>query len=538
VSETKEKCIALVGRPNVGKSRLFNRLLGRRVSIVHDRPGVTRDIVAEKLGEGLMLMDTGGMFAGEAVTEKVISDATNEQAQFAILAADLILFVADTQEGVTALDSKIADLLRVSGKDIILVANKVDVSSHDKKVNEFYELGFKNVIGVSAEHGGNIEALINLIEERFGAIKPPSLEREEGRINICVAGRPNVGKSSICNAILGFDRLIVSNVAGTTRDTVRHDFDFEREDEDTIKFRLYDTAGLRARRKVNTSLDFLSGVRTRKAIEHCDIVFLIMDAMEGVSELDKRLAGEIMDAGASIILVVNKWDYAEKGFAKGALGTYDSVASFKKEFEEAVRKSLYTLGDSPIYFTSAIEKKGIDRLLLGASKLYKKMLAPVQTSKVNAAVAELMDLNQPKYVSGSRLKIYYAVKIAHRPLTFRFYCNKASIVTDAYKRYLEKGLREKFKLGGMALKLEFVGKTPQTLQERLGKSKPKRIQESQDNGRGADDNAGQNSKTRIFKLKAKPAQKSQARVGKSRVKPSRAEYNHFAKYSKKKGRTK
>ncbi len=470
MSDNSEKCIAIVGRPNVGKSRLFNRLLSRRVSIVHDMPGVTRDIVAEPLGEGIVIMDTGGMFASESMAGKVIIEATNAQAEFAIVAADLIIFVVDSQDGLTPLDERIADLLRSSGKDILLAVNKVDVPNHEDKISEFYALGFKDIIGVSAEHGLGAEKLRLLIEKRFGAIKEVKNLREEGRIYLSVAGRPNVGKSSLGNRLLGAEKLIVSDIAGTTRDSIWHDIDFKLDtSEDVHKFRLFDTAGLRVKRKINTSLDFLSSMRTKQAIGNSDIVLLVLDAMEGVSELDKRLCGEILAEGASIMIVVNKWDYAVKAFNKEPLRGYENIEQFKKSFEEAVRKQLFFIGESPIYFVSALENRGLKTLLVGVSKLYQKMMKPLQTSKVNAAISQLLLDNPPKYVGGKRFKVYYAVRTSSRPMTFRLYCNRSDVITKTYERYLENGLREKFKLGGIALKLEMVGKAPQTLQERLGK---------------------------------------------------------------------
>lgn len=463
------KSIALVGRPNVGKSRLFNRLIGRRVSIVHDKPGVTRDIVVEKLSDNLILMDTGGMGATPEMTEKVIADATNEQANFAITSADTIIFVVDMQTPLTSLDMDIARLLRSSGKDIILAINKVDVPQHSDLTADFYSLGFKNTVEVSAEHGYGMESLLELIEQKYGKIEPRVEDDSAERIKICVAGRPNVGKSSILNRLLGEKRLIVSDVAGTTRDSVKCDIDVPSKIGDTLKFRMYDTAGLRAKRKTNTSLDFLSSLRTRKVISACDVVFLVIDAMEGVSELDKRLAGEICSAGASIILVVNKWDYATETFAKSPLAQYENLQAFTKSFEEAVRASLPMIGDSRIYFVSAKDNKGIDKLPEAAAYIYKKMNSSVTTGKLNSIIQKLLDANPPRYISGKRFKVYYCVKVSSRPYTVRMFCNKASVLTHVYKRYIVNGLRDALGLGGVAISLELVEKVSQTVEERLSK---------------------------------------------------------------------
>ena len=465
------KSVALVGRPNVGKSRLFNRLLGRRVSIVHDQPGVTRDIVVEKLAGGSLLMDTGGMGATADMTQKIIADATNEQANFAIIAADIIIFVVDSQMGLTSLDQEIAQLLRTSGKRIIVAVNKIDLPMHAERSAEFHRLGFKDIIEVSAEHGYGVDSLISLLEAECGEISAID-DDSASRVKICVAGRPNVGKSSILNRILGENRLIVSDVAGTTRDSVKCDIDATLKNGEVMKFRLFDTAGLRAKRKTNTSLDYLSSLRTRKAIESSDVVLLVIDAMEGVSELDKRLAGEILETGASVILVVNKWDYATETFAKEPLRGYKDIKEFGKKFDEAVRKALPSIGASPMYFVSALENKGVDKLLEAAWRLQGKANAPVSTSKLNSCIKKLLDANPPKYISGKRFKAYYSVKISSHPFTIRMYCNRGEILTETYRRYLVNGLRDALNLGGVSIKLETVGKVSQTIQERLeGKSK-------------------------------------------------------------------
>lgn len=466
MSDTKS--LVVVGRPNVGKSRLFNRLLSRRVSIVHDRPGVTRDIVVEKLSDKVLLMDTGGMFATPDMTEQVIIDATNQQAAFAVTAADEILFVVDSQEGLTALDLEIAKILRESGKRVILAVNKVDLPKHEARSVEFFKLGFKDVVEVSAEHGYGMEKLVEIIERDFGKINPPK-DDDDGRIKICVAGRPNVGKSSIANRLLGDDKLIVSEVAGTTRDAVKFDIDAEDKKGELMRFRLYDTAGLKTKSKTNTSLDYLSSLRTRRAIENCDVVFLVIDAMGGVTELDKRLAGEVAEAGASIIIVVNKWDFATKTFAKEPLRGYKDIREFGKAFDESVRKIFNFIGDSKIYFTSATENKGIEKLLEAAYKMYVKMNASVSTGKLNSVIHSLVENNPPKYVAGKRFKVYYSVKVGARPFTVRMYCNNADVLSDSYKKYLINGLRQELQLGGVAIKLEPVGKVSQTIQERISK---------------------------------------------------------------------
>ncbi|MBR4597328.1 MAG: ribosome biogenesis GTPase Der [Opitutales bacterium] len=489
------KSIALVGRPNVGKSRLFNRMLRRRVSIVHDMPGVTRDIVAEKLPSGVLLMDTGGIGATAEMTQKVIADATNEQAEFAISAADLIIMVVDSQEGLLPLDEKIADKIRKSGRDAILAVNKADIPEHDSRIADFCRLGFEKVCPISAEHGRGMDELWQAVQFYLGELKDEPKEADEGaesRVKICVAGRPNVGKSSIGNRLLGSKRLIVSDVAGTTRDCVRCDIDFENNRGDVLKFEFFDTAGVRAKRKVNTSLDFFSTMRTKEAIAKCDVVMLVIDAMNGVGEADQKLAGEILETGAAVMLVVNKWDYAAEAFKKDGVRGYESISSFREKFEEAVREKLFFLADSPIHFVSAKENKGMEGLLIGAAKLYRKMRKPLPTSKINSLLADLVEANPPKYVNGRRFKIYYAVQTSSRPITLRLYCNNADILSDAYKRFLENSMRENFKLGGLAMRLELVGKTKIAADERLaqknlksGRAKTEKPKSSKKPGRKA-----------------------------------------------------
>ncbi len=458
-SARESKSVALVGRPNVGKSRLFNRLLGRRVSIVHDQPGVTRDIVAEPLAGGAVLMDTGGMGATPEMTQKQIAEATNEQANFAIDAADIIVFVVDSQTGIVPLDTDIAQLLRASGKRVVLAVNKVDVPSHSARAAEFHRLGFPEVFEVSAEHGSGVDELRELLESECGDMYPAGDDGGE-RVKICVAGRPNVGKSSLLNRILGEKRLIVSDVAGTTRDSVKCDIDAVLKNGEEMKFRLFDTAGLRVKRKTNTSLDYLSSLRTRKAIAASDVVLLVIDAMEGVSELDKRLAGEILETGAAVVVVVNKWDYATETFSREPLRGYKNIREFGKSFEAAVRAALPSVGKAPIYFVSARDNVGVEKLLEAAWRIFRRANAPVPTSKLNACLRRLLEDNPPKYVSGKQFKAYYCVKLASRPFTIRIYCNRAEILAENYRRYLAGGFSEEFGLGGVPVKIEAVGKRP------------------------------------------------------------------------------
>jgi len=471
------KSIAIVGRPNVGKSRLFNRLIGKRLSIVHDQPGVTRDIVAELLPNGVLLMDTGGIGATEDMTEKVIANATDVQANFAIQASDLILFVVDSQDSLTVADERIAKLLRSSSANVALVVNKTDLPTHAIRNDEFFRLGFKNMFFVSAEHGYGMESLFAFLEKNFGSLEYVEKKEDENLVKICVAGRPNVGKSSIGNRLLGSERLIVSEVAGTTRDAVKCDIAFTTKKKEEVKFRFFDTAGLKSRRKVNSSLDYLSSMRAKNAIESCDVVMLVIDAARGVSELDKTLAGEILSYGASIMLVVNKWDLALETFKKDNIRGYENVLEFKKKYEEAVRKELFFIEDSPLSFVSARDDKNFDSMLEIAYSTYKKTYSDLPTSKLNNTVRTLIEKRTPKMVAGKRYKVYYCVQTAKRPITIRMYCNSPEKLDDRYKKYLEKNLRKELSLGGVSIAIESVGKERESLQERLkGKQEtPKKV---------------------------------------------------------------
>ena len=462
-----EKSIALVGRPNVGKSRLFNRLMGRRVSIVHDKPGVTRDIVAERLADNILLMDTGGMGAkSSSDTDAAIAKATEMQAKFAVDMADAIIFVVDSQDGLTPLDEDIAQLLRTSGKPVILAINKIDVPSHQLRAADFYRLGFKYNVEISAEHGAGLENLLEDLECIVGRIEPPTSDGGGDRIKIGVVGRPNVGKSSIVNCLLGEERLIVSPIAGTTRDSVKFDIDVPLKDGTEMKFRLYDTAGLRAKRKTNSSLDYLSSLRTRRALSCADVVFLVVDAKDGVGELDKNLAEEIFEEGASVLVVVNKWDYVFEAFSGKGIGKYKDSKEFGRDFEKAVRASLPFLGKVPVLFVSALKNFGVEKLMNAAWKMYRKANMQVSTGRLNSTLKTLVEENPPKYVSGKQFKIYYCVKVSDRPFTLRLYCNTPGALSRSYERYIVNALRDKLGLGGVAMRLELVGKPKRSERER------------------------------------------------------------------------
>lgn len=460
--------VAIVGRPNVGKSRLFNRLAGRRISIVHDRPGVTRDVVVADSPEGYTIMDTGGIGMQPEMTSVEIQDATEYQADFAIRAADLLLFVVDGRDGLLSLDETLSKKFRKMGKKPVLVVNKLDDPENTYSISEFDKLGFENVIGVSAEHGHGFEQLLNCIQENlpeFENILPG--EGETDRTRIAFVGRPNVGKSSLCNRLLDMKRLIVSDVPGTTRETVELDLDYSLENSDDVwRFRLFDTAGLKRHKRIDSSLDYFSAVRTKKAIESVDVVFLVLDAREGVTKQDKIMADHILKEGRALSIIVNKWDLALESFRKNPLPGYENEKDFRKSYLKSIRKELFFLPDSPITFVSALTGYSIKDFLQVARDLDARMDKTLSTSALNKVIGEMWEHRPPAKIKGKRFKVFYAVQVESRPFRVKLFCNKEEKLNDQYRRYLEKGIQQKFGLSGCPLKFSLAGKEQRYLEEK------------------------------------------------------------------------
>ena len=451
--------IAIVGRPNVGKSRLFNRLAGKRISIVHDRPGVTRDVVVADSPQGYVLMDTGGIGMIPEMTPSEIQNATEDQAQFAIEAADLLLFVVDGRSGPLPLDQTLAQKFRKMGKQPVLVVNKMDNPEEDYSFEEFKRLGFSRQIGISAEHGVGIEHLNDLFLELLPTPTLPSAKPDSQRTRIAFIGRPNVGKSSLCNRLLNMKRLIVSDVPGTTRETVELDLDYQKDGtEEPWKFRLFDTAGLKRRKRVDTSLDYFSAVRTKHAIEETEVVFLVLDAREGVTKQDKLLAGHVLDAGKALAILVNKWDLALDGFRKDPLPGYEDENAFRKAYLQSVRKEFVFLPDSPISFVSAHSGYAMQDFLQVAKDLDARMEKSISTSALNKLIGDMFEHRPPAKVRGKRFKIFYAVQVETRPFRIKLFCNREHKLDEPYRRYLEKGIQKKFGLSGCPLKFSLAGK--------------------------------------------------------------------------------
>jgi GTPase len=459
--------VAIVGRPNVGKSRLFNRLAKRRISIVHDRPGVTRDVVVADSPEGYALMDTGGIGMLPEMTPAEIQQATEDQADFAIRAADLLLFVVDGREGLIPLDETLAVKFRKMGKKPVLVVNKMDEAAKNYSISEFDRLGFEQTVGISAEHGLGMDSLLSIIAGRLPPPPPPPDDDSDARTKIAFIGRPNVGKSSLCNRLLKMDRLIVSDVPGTTRETVELDLDYEVEGQEEVwKFRLFDTAGLKRKKRIDSSLDYFSAVRTKHAIESVDIVFLVLDAREGVTKQDKVMAHHALEEGRALSILVNKWDLALEGFRKDPLPGYEDEKDFRKSYLKSIRKEFYFLPDSPVSFVSAKTGYSIKDFLQVAQDLDSRMDKAISTSALNKLIGDMWEHRPPAKIKGKRFKVFYAVQVENRPFRIKLFCNREERLNDQYKRYLEKGIQKQFGLSGCPLKFSLAGKEARYKEEK------------------------------------------------------------------------
>ncbi|MDR3143574.1 MAG: ribosome biogenesis GTPase Der [Puniceicoccales bacterium] len=451
--------LVLVGRPNVGKSRLFNRLCGRRIAIVHDQAGVTRDVLAEEISPGIVLLDSGGI--GLVSDEKaVLLRAVEEQVDFAIAAADRILLVVDASVGCLPVDFEIAQELRHSGKPILLLANKADVGEQRLQLDSFYALGLGPPLAISAENGQGEETLRREIETWAQKHLRPRPKTDEGikPITLCFAGRPNRGKSSLINALLREKRAVVSPVPGTTRDATAYHLDFSSTGGESFRFRLLDTAGVQAKKKLASPVDYFSQVRTGKAIAEADIVFLVVDALSGLTRSDQLLAMRVLEAGRGLLLVVHKWDLAETAFREGKLENYRTPEDFQKDFLGAVRRELPSLPGLPVLFTSIHAADGAKILLEEAQGLYARLAQALPTGLLNRTLQRLMEAHPPALAVGRRFKIYYATQTGNFPFRLKIFCNRRERLADSYQRYLENGLRKQFHLEACPLRFEWVEK--------------------------------------------------------------------------------
>ncbi len=427
--------IAIVGRPNVGKSALFNKLIGQRVSIVEDTPGVTRDRIygeSDWNGRKFILIDTGGI---EPRTDSEILSFMREQALLAIGHADVIVFLTDIKTGLTASDQEVAGMLQRSGKPIVLAVNKMDATGTvNPDFYEFYNLGLGDPIAVSAVHGHGTGDLLDECVKYF----PPEWEDEEedDRIQVAVIGKPNVGKSSLTNKILGQQRTIVSDVAGTTRDAI--DSYFENE---TGKYVFIDTAGMRKKSKVDESIERYSVLRAQMAIERADVCLILIDAQEGVTEQDTKVAGMAHEAGKASIIVVNKWDLIEKDGK-----TMDRM-------REDIRRDLGYMTYAPILFISAMTGQRVERLFELIQYVNNQAATRITTGMLNSVLADAQTRVQPPTDKGRRLKIYYMTQSGVKPPHFICFCNDARLFHFSYQRYLENQIRNVFGLEGTPIRM-------------------------------------------------------------------------------------
>lgn len=431
--------MAVVGRPNVGKSTIFNKLTGTKISIVEDTPGVTRDRIfgeVEWLNKYFTIIDTGGI---EPVSDDIILSQMRNQAMLAVDMAHVILFVVDGKSGLTAADKEVADILRRTKKPVLLVVNKIDSKSQFDNVYDFYELGLGNPIAISGANSMGLGDLLDEVVENFP--EGMNMEYDEDVIRVAITGKPNAGKSSILNNILGEERVIVSPIAGTTRDAI--DTYFEKDDN---KFLLIDTAGIRRRSKVYENVERFSVIRSMSAVDRADVVLIVIDATEGVTEQDTKIAGIAHDEGKACIFVVNKWDLIEKD--NKTMGN----------FRMSVREKFPFMTYAPILFVSAVSNQRIGKILETVVQVSAEQNKRVTTSVLNQVIGEAIMLNQPPSDKGRRLKIYYGTQTGVKPPTFNLFINDKELTHFSYTRYLENRLRENFGFEGTSIKIEYSQK--------------------------------------------------------------------------------
>ena len=428
--------VAIVGRPNVGKSMLFNKLTGHRTSIVEDTPGVTRDRIygdCEWCGRTFSLVDTGGIEPG---TENDMLKFMRRQAEIGIELADAIIMVTDVRSGVTAADADVATMLRKSGKPIALAVNKCDsIGNVNLDAFEFYGLGIGDLFETSAVHGHGTGDLLDWVLENIPAQEEE--EEESDVIQVAIVGKPNVGKSSLLNRILGEERVIVSNVAGTTRDAI--DSYFENE---TGKYCFIDTAGMRRKSKVDDAIEKYSNLRSISAIDRADVCLILIDAQEGVTEQDTKIAGLVHEAGKAAIIVVNKWDAVD-----------NKETNTMRDMERSVREGLSYMTYAPVVFLSALTGSRVDKLYQVIQDVHTQNTSRITTGALNSVLADATARVQPPTDKGRRLKIYYMTQASTKPPHFVIFCNDARLFHFSYQRYLENQIRDVFGLQGTPVRI-------------------------------------------------------------------------------------
>ena len=424
--------VAIVGRPNVGKSTLFNRIVGKKVSIVEDYEGVTRDRLycdAEWCGFNFTLIDTGGL---EIKSEDKMWRHIREQARIAVEIAEEAIFVVDGKAGMTANDMEVADFLRTSKKPVIVAVNKLDNNEQDN-LYDFYSLGVGDVVGISAEQSKGIGDLLDLVVENLPKIQA---EQEDDVIDVAIVGKPNAGKSSLTNKLLGYERVIVSDIAGTTRDAIDTAFEWNSN-----KFNIIDTAGIRKKSAVDEGVEQYSVLRSLAAIRRADVVLIVVDAAEGMSEQDIKICGYVHEQGKPSVIVMNKWDAVEKD-------TY-TVNTFNKKMQGDLKFMDYLV---PVY-VSALTGQRVDKILSLALEVYAQATKRVATGVLNDVITDAIVAVEPPSHNGKKLKVYYVTQSGVCPPTFVFFVNDAKLMHFSYQRYLENTLRKTFEFKGTPIRL-------------------------------------------------------------------------------------
>lgn len=426
--------VAIVGRPNVGKSTFFNRIIGKRIAIVEDTPGVTRDRIygdANWLDYNFTLIDTGGI---EPMKEDIISVQMRRQAELAIETADVIIFLVDGRDGLTASDIEVADLLRRSKKPVVLGVNKIDHPKYAEAEYEFYELGIGQPIIVSAEQGLGLGDLLDEVVKYFSKV---DAGENANVTNIAVVGKPNVGKSSLVNVLLGSERSIVSDIPGTTRDSIDSPFKWKGKD-----YILVDTAGIRRKRAIeDESIERYSVIRSLGAVRRADVALIVVDAQQGLSEQDTKIAGYVHEEGKASVLIVNKWDLIEKD------------THTMNEFKKKLAVDLAFMDYVPMLFISALTGQRVHKVMEYADMAYEQNCRRISTGTLNDIVAEAVSLTEPPSDKGKRLRIYYATQVSVKPPTFVLFVNDPDIMHFSYKRYLENYFRKSFGLDATPIRL-------------------------------------------------------------------------------------
>ena len=434
--EKMKQVVAIVGRPNVGKSTLFNKLIGDRLSIVKNEPGVTRDRLYREMewsGKEFLLVDTGGL---EPKTDDFMMNKIKEQAQVAIDEADVVIFLVDGKAGITGLDEDVANVLRKKDKKVVVAVNKIDNYMRDQEnILEFYALGFEEVVGISGEHKINLGDLLDAVISKFDRKKEKS--REEG-LKIAILGRPNAGKSSLVNKLLNEERSIVSDIAGTTRDSIDSSLKYDGE-----TYTLIDTAGIRKQSKIEDSIEYYSVLRAVKSIKRADVCVLMLDATELLTEQDKRVAGLIYEERKPIIIAINKWDLIEK----------DNTSV--KKFTELVKADLPFLSYAPIITISALTGKRTINILEQAKFINEEYHKKITTGLLNQILSEMIAQNPVPTRKGRAVKINYATQVGEAPPRFVFFSNNPELIHFSYQRYIENKLREYFGFEGCPIDIVF-----------------------------------------------------------------------------------